>query len=108
MQKLLMLSLGKHMTDPTISGIHAVWEWVKELFYAILILFGWTVRQQVKRVDDIENREKAYIDDSTFNNTINALRGDIKQVGETYRDDLRDFREDMKSIHSRIDELMKK
>ena len=75
---------GEHETVGIIEHAEAA---VKYLFTAIVAIIAWVSNRQIKRVDDID---KNYVSTEVLNNTVESLRNDIK------------------GIHSRLDNFIDK
>jgi len=65
------------MPDSSIPLVHEIWTGAKWLGLALLGVITWSVRREIKRVDDIEG---AYISKETFNGTLGSIRDDIKYI----------------------------
>lgn len=68
------------------------------LWVGFVGLFLWNGRRLVARVDEVE---KNHVKERTFNDTLQALRQDIKDVSK-------EVRQDINEIHHRIDKLVDK
>lgn len=86
------------MPDVTTAMTAQIWEWIKYIWIAFIGLFVWNGKRVISRIDVLE---KNTIDKETFNNTLRALRTDIKDIGK-------DVRTDISAIHGRIDKLVDK
>lgn len=81
-----------------------VWDSVKLLILGMVALFGWNIKRQVSRGDqmekDIQELAERKVEETVFNDTLKALRGDIKEYH-------RETRQEIKDIHNRLNELKK-
>lgn len=66
-----------------------MWEAIKALFMGLFALLGWQATRQIKRIDKMEEN---YVDEHDYNETIKALRAEIKDGFE--------------KTHARIDQLL--
>jgi len=96
-------------TSAIMAALHSVFDALKFVWFALIGLIVWNGKRMVKKVDELE---KCSVHKDDFNATLKSLRGDIKDLGEKQIDLHRtmrsDTREDIKGVHSRIDEIMKK
>jgi len=94
------------MPDQTVSALRDAWEIIKLIGVAFVGMLGWNMKRYVAKVDDIE---KDYIDKETFNDTLNAIRTDIKESRKEVNDGMKESREEvtkaMNRIHDRIDRI---
>ena len=97
------------MVDSTMSLLDSLWSAAKWLFVVVMGMIGYKVKRTDEAIDDLK---KNTIRTDDFNSTLASLRGDIKSLGDKQVDlhkTMRsDTREDIKGVHSRIDELMKR
>jgi len=85
-----------------------VWELLKYLWIGFVGLFVWNGKRIVGRVDKLDLNS---VDKDTFNNTLNALRNDIKELGKDMTQKTDNSRVELHNeivgIHKRIDTLSK-
>ena len=93
------------MPDGTTSFIQAVGEYIKYLFLALLGMFGWNLKRQVSRIDDLKDNK---LDSVIFNETLKSLRTSMDKGFDRMRDDMKEVRRDISVIHSRIDKHLDK
>ncbi len=86
------------MPDGTTSIAINAWEYLKGVVILILAILGWSVKRQIKRVDQIENN---YVDKDTLNNAVLSLRNDFKAHATRMENG-------MTRTHERIDKLLDK
>ena len=86
------------MPDGTTSILSMTWDAVKWLWFALAGLLVYNGKKIGRDVDEIK---KDYVNSRVFNDTLKSLRGDIKDMKD-------DVRQDVSSVHQRIDKLMEK
>jgi len=95
------------MPDGTTTLLGATWDAERWLWFALAGILFWNGK---KIVNDVEAIKKDYIHAKDFNETLKSLRGDIKDASQKHEQtskDLRnDVRQDVNSVHQRIDKLM--
>ena len=96
-------------TSVIMTALHSAFDALKFVWFALIGLIVWNGKRMVKKVDELE---RCAVNKDEFNDTLRSLRGDIHDLGEKQIDLHRtmrsDTREDIKGVHGRIDEMMKR
>jgi len=91
------------MPDGTTSLIQVIGDWLKYIFVALLGMFGWNLKRQVGRIDDLSHDK---LDSTVFNDTLKSLRESIDKGFDQTREDNKETRRDINTIHARIDKIL--
>jgi len=91
------------MPDGTTSLIQVIGDWLKYIFVALLGMFGWNLKRQVGRIDDLSHDK---LDSTVFNDTLKSLRNSIEKGFDQAREDNKEIRRDINTIHARIDKIL--
>lgn len=88
------------------------WDIIKWPFIMLVGLLSWNVKRQIARTDqnetDIEDVRQEYVQEKTFNETLKSLRGDIKVGFQDTKESHKEMRQDIKDIHQRINQELKR